>query len=174
MAVTGEIVDPSKVYINFNDQKFPAGTYIELSSGQKKWKVSNFSYGDNGYAATSDEVELSKFVLPKIRLAEGEHMTFDANKRNATSKLNVYYSADRKNWTQVKNITIDNSDDANCFAMGTYPSGYYDNFVYKTFTLDNIPAGGGISLSRLVMLAWTTLSVVHTSILLTTRLSLAM
>ena len=141
LAVTGEIVDPSKVYINFNDQKFPAGTYIELSSGQKKWKVSNFSYGENGYAATSDEVELSKFVLPKIRLAEGEHMTFDANKRNATSKLNVYYSADRKNWTQVKNITIDNSDDANCFAMGTYPSGYYDNFMYKTFTLDNIPAG---------------------------------
>ena len=141
LAVTGEIVDPSKVYINFNDQKFPAGTYIELSSGQKQWKVSNFYYGDNGYAATSDEVELSKFVLPKIRLAEGEHMTFDANKRNATSKLNVYYSADRKNWTQVKNITIDNSDDANCFAMGTYPSGYYDNFMYKTFTLDNIPAG---------------------------------
>ena len=141
LAVTGEIVDPSKVYINFNDQKFPAGTYIELSSGQKKWKVSNFSYGENGYAATSDEVKLSKFVLPRIRLAEGEHMTFDANKRNATSKLNVYYSADRKNWTQVKNITIDNSDDANCFAMGTYPSGYYDNFMYKTFTLDNIPAG---------------------------------
>ncbi len=141
LAVTGEIVDPSKVYINFNDQKFPAGTYIELSSGQKKWKVSNFSYGENGYAATSDEVELSKFVLPKIRLAEGEHMTFDANKRNATSKLNVYYSADRKNWIQVKNITIDNSDDANCFAMGTYPGGYYDNFMYKTFTLDNIPAG---------------------------------
>ena len=141
LAVTGEIVDPSKVYINFNDQKFPAGTYIELSSGQKKWKVSNFYYGDNGYAATSEDVELSKFVLPKIRLAEGEHMTFDANKRNATSKLNVYYSADRKNWTQVKNITIDNSDDANCFAMGTYPSGYYDNFMYKTFTLDNIPAG---------------------------------
>ena len=141
LAVTGEIVDPSKVYINFNDQKFPAGTYIELSSGQKKWKVSNFYYGDNGYAATSEDVELSKFVLPKIRLAEGEHMTFDANKRSATSKLNVYYSADRKNWTQVKNITIDNSDDANCFAMGTYPSGYYDNFMYKTFTLDNIPAG---------------------------------
>ena len=142
LAVTGEIVDPSKVYINFNDQKFPAGTYIELSSGQKQWKVSNFYYGENGYAATSDEVELSKFVLPKIRLAEGEHMTFDANKRNATtSKLNVYYSADRKNWTQVKNITIDNSDDANCFAMGTYPSGYYDNFMYKTFSLDNIPAG---------------------------------
>ena len=142
LAVTGEIVDPSKVYINFNDQKFPAGTYIELSSGQKQWKVSNFYYGENGYAATSDEVELSKFVLPKIRLAEGEHMTFDANKRNATtSKLNVYYSADRKSWTQVKNITIDNSDDANCFAMGTYPSGYYDNFMYKTFSLDNIPAG---------------------------------
>lgn len=40
-----------------------------------------------------------------------------------------------------ENITIDNSDDANCFAMGTYPSGYYDNFMYKTFTLDNIPAG---------------------------------
>ena len=141
LAVTGEIVDPSKVFINFNDQKFPAGTYIELSSGQKKWKVSNFYYGDNGYAATSEDVELSKFVLPKIRLAEGEHMTFDANKRNATSKLNVYYSADRKNWIQVKNITIDNSDDANCFAMGTYPSGYYDNYMYKTFTLDNIPAG---------------------------------
>lgn len=43
LAVTGEIVDPSKVYINFNDQKFPAGTYIELSSGQKKWKVSNLN-----------------------------------------------------------------------------------------------------------------------------------
>ena len=142
MPVAGEIIDASKVYINFNDQKFPAGTYIELSSGQKRWVVENFSYSENGYAAFNKEVEpMTKFVLPKIHLEEGEHMTFDANKANSTSKLNVYYSADRKNWTKVKEITIDNTDDANCFATGTYPSGYYDNYLFKTFTLDQIPAG---------------------------------
>ena len=30
--VSGQIVDPSKLYVNFEDNKFPVGTYVEGSS----------------------------------------------------------------------------------------------------------------------------------------------
>ncbi len=141
LPVSGEIIDPSKVYINFSDQKFPAGSFIQPSSGSAKWKVENFSYGTTGYAAYNGTIDpMTKFVLPKVHLEEGETMTFDANRVGASSKLNVYYSADRNDWTLVKAITVDGLDEDSKFSDETYSTGYYDNYKFKTFTLD-IPAG---------------------------------
>lgn len=142
LPVSGEIVDPSKVYINFSDKKFPEGSYIEPQNGSAKWAVDNFTYGTTGYAAHNSTVDpMTKFVLPKIHLAEGETMTFDANRCNTSSKLNVYYSADRKDWTLLKEITTDNIDESCCFSAEEFSGGYYDNYKFKTFTLDNLPAG---------------------------------
>ena len=142
LPVSGQIIDPSSVFINFNDQKFPAGTLVETSEGSKKWTVESYWRSDDyTYAATSSVADpLTKFVLPKISLAEGEHISFLAGKRGSNSVLNVYYSADRKNWTLAKAITVNNEDESCCFTNDTY-SGSYDNFKYKTFTLDAIPAG---------------------------------
>ena len=141
LPVSGEIIDPSKVYINFSDKKFPAGSFIQPSNGSAKWKVENFSYGTTGYAAYNGTIDpLTKFILPKIHLEEGETVTFDANRVGSSSKLNVYYSDDRNDWTLLKSITVDGLDEESSFSNEQFPSGYYDNYKFRTFTL-NIPAG---------------------------------
>ena len=139
LPVSGTIVDPSKLYVTFADGKFPAGTYVEGNS----WTVDKYTNGDGNYSAVNSSVApMTKFVLPKIRLGEGESLTFTAAKRGSSSKLNVYYSADRVNWTLAQSISEDASDEANKFSADKYGSSYsyIDVFKYKSFT-PAIPAG---------------------------------
>ena len=139
LPVSGTIVDPSKLYVTFADGKFPAGTYIEGNS----WTVDKYTNGDGNYSAVNSSVTpMTKFVLPKISLGEGESLTFTAAKRGSSSKLNVYYSADRVNWTLAQSISEDASDEANKFSADKYGSSYsyIDVFKYKSFT-PAIPAG---------------------------------
>ena len=140
LPVSGTIVDPSKLYVTFADGKFPAGTYVEGNS----WTVDKYTNGDGNYSAVNSSVTpMSKFVLPKIHLGEGETLTFTAAKRSDNSKLNVYYSADRVNWTLAQAISADASADADKFATDKYSGSsytYIDIFKYKSFT-PAIPAG---------------------------------
>ena len=140
LPVSGTIVDPSKLYVTFADGKFPAGTYVEGNS----WTVDKYTNGDGNYSAVNSSVTpMTKFVLPKIHLGEGETLTFTAAKRSDNSKLNVYYSADRVNWTLAQAISADASADADKFATDKYSGSsytYIDIFKYKSFT-PAIPAG---------------------------------
>ena len=140
LPVSGTIVDPSKLYVTFADGKFPAGTYVEGNS----WTVDKYTNGDGNYSAVNSSVTpMTKFVLPKIHLGEGEALTFTAAKRSDNSKLNVYYSADRVNWTLAQAISADASADADKFATDKYSGSsytYIDIFKYKSFT-PAIPAG---------------------------------
>ena len=140
LPVSGTIVDPSKLYVTFADGKFPAGTYVEGNS----WTVDKYTNGDGNYSAVNSSVTpMTKFVLPKIHLGEGETLTFTAAKRSDNSKLNVYYSADRVNWTLAQAISADASADADKFATDKYSGSsytYIDVFKYKSFT-PAIPAG---------------------------------
>ena len=140
LPVSGTIVDPSKLYVTFADGKFPAGTYVEGNS----WTVDKYTNGDGNYSAVNSSITpMTKFVLPKIHLGEGETLTFTAAKRSDNSKLNVYYSADRVNWTLAQAISADASADADKFATDKYSGSsytYIDIFKYKSFT-PTIPAG---------------------------------
>ena len=137
LPVSGTIVDPSKLYVTFADGKFPAGTYVEGNS----WTVDKYTNGDGNYSAVNSSITpMTKFVLPKIHLGEGETLTFTAAKRSDNSKLNVYYSADRVNWTLAQAISADASADADKFATDKYSDTYIDIFKYKSFT-PAIPAG---------------------------------
>ena len=140
LPVSGTIVDPSKLYVTFADGKFPAGTYVEGNS----WTVDKYTNGDGNYSAVNSSITpMTKVVLPKIHLGEGETLTFTAAKRSDNSKLNVYYSADRVNWTLAQAISADASADADKFATDKYSGSsytYIDIFKYKSFT-PAIPAG---------------------------------
>lgn len=140
LPVSGTIVDPSKLYVTFADGKFPAGTYVEGNS----WTVDKYTNGDGNYSAVNSSITpMTKFVLPKIHLGEGETLTFTAAKRSDNSKMNVYYSADRVNWTLAQAISADASADADKFATDKYSGSsytYIDIFKYKSFT-PAIPAG---------------------------------
>lgn len=140
MPVAGVVVDPSKLFVNFEDQKFPEGTYNELDDeGEVRWSVKSVgTYSEPNYAADHDRVgNLTKFVLPKMKTEEGDVMSFRAAKKNTGVHLNVLYSADRKSWTTAKAISEDAADEADRFS----DEGYTNNYEFKTFTVDNIPAG---------------------------------
>ena len=140
MPVAGVVVDPSKLFVNFEDRNFPEGTYNEPSEdGEILWTVASVgSYSEPNYAADHSRVEpLTKFVLPKMKVEEGDVMSFRAAKKNTGVHLNVLYSADRKSWTTAKAISEDAADEADRFS----DEGYTNNYEFKTFTVDNIPAG---------------------------------
>lgn len=140
MPVAGVVVDPSKLFVNFEDRNFPEGTYNEPSEdGEILWTVASVgSYSEPNYAADHSRVEpLTKFVLPKMKVEEGDVMSFRAAKKNTGVHLNVLYSADRKSWTTAKAISEDAANESDRFS----DEGYTNNYEFKTFTVDNIPAG---------------------------------
>lgn len=136
--VSATVLDPSKYYVNFNDNKIPEGSYVEAG-----WEVKqcDAESSDNPYLlANGNQYTDNKFVTPLLKVAQGEKMTVDVARNNFYTDgdgvyLNIYYSADRTNWTLARKITADELSDERAVDY-TY---YYSKL--KTFVIDNIPAG---------------------------------
>ena len=136
--VSATVLDPSKYYVNFNDNKIPEGSYVEAG-----WEVKqrDAESSDNPYLlANGNQYTDNKFVTPLLKVAHGEKMTVDVARNNFYTDgdgvyLNIYYSADRTNWTLARKITAEELSDERAVNY-TY---YYSKL--KTFVIDNIPAG---------------------------------
>lgn len=135
--VNGIVMDPSKYYVDFEDNKIPTGAIAEES-----WSVAGNGTSDNRYSLShgsrGDGTE-TKFITPLLKVTEGEVMTVDVARTNFNSYgsdiyLKVYYSADRKTWTEVKSI-------ASTELSGTRID--YNKYISKftTFTIEGVPAG---------------------------------
>ncbi len=135
--VNGIVMDPSKYFVTFEDQKIPVGAIAE-----KSWSVAENGTSDNRYSLShgsrGDGTE-TKFITPLLKVTEGEVMTVDVARTNFKSYgsdiyLKVYYSADRKTWTEVKSI-------ASTELSGTRID--YNKFISKftTFNIEGVPAG---------------------------------
>lgn len=142
--VSGQIVDPSKLYVNFEDNKFPVGTYVEGDT----WSISNFpseaGLEDNRYCAenglSSDEMD--KLILPKVHVAAGETMVFSAARRSNSSVVNVYYSSDRSDWHLVRSLSTDSeAAEEDLLPDTNVGTASYDSYAFKQYTIDNIPEG---------------------------------
>lgn len=136
--VSGTVLDPAKYYANFNDNQIPAGAYAEDG-----WSVAqrDVASSDNPYLLSNGSQDKdNKFVTPLLKVAEGEKMSIDVARTNYYTGgegvyLNVYYSADRTNWTLARKITANELSEDRAVNY-TY---YYSKL--KTFVIDNIPAG---------------------------------
>lgn len=136
--VSGTVLDPSKFFVNFEDQKLPAGSYQE-----DQWSIAQREYAsssDNVYLlANNRQTTDDKFVTPLLKVEEGEKMSVDVARNYYSTAgdgvfLNVYYSADRKHWTLARKITADE--------LSTERATYSFSFSkLTTFVIDNIPAG---------------------------------
>lgn len=142
--VSGQIVDPSKLYVNFEDNKFPVGTYVEGSS----WSISDFpaeaGLESNRYCAenglSSDEMD--KLILPKVHVASGETMVFSAARRSNSSVVKVYYSSDRSDWHLVRSLSADaEAAEEDLLPDTKVGTSSYDSYAFKQYTIDNIPEG---------------------------------
>lgn len=121
LPLSGTMLDPKKYFLNFEDRKMPAGALYESA-----WTVTTKTNGDNNYAQ-SGNVDPYKFITPLLNVSADETMTFEVAKRSTSSKMTVYYSADRNTWTEA--LQIVNSD---------LPS---STGVFKQFTLTGVPVG---------------------------------
>ena len=136
--VSGTVLDQAKYYVNFNDNQIPAGAYAEDG-----WSVAkrDDESSDNPYLLTNGSQDKdNKFVTPLLKVTEGEKMSVDVARTNYYTGgegvyLNVYYSADRTNWTPARKIT---ADELSATRAEDYP--YYFGEL-KSFVIDNIPAG---------------------------------
>lgn len=136
--VSGTVLDPAKYYANFNDYQIPAGAYAEDG-----WSIAqrDAASSDNPYLLSNGSQDKdNKFVTPLLKVADGEKMSVDVARTNYYTGgegvyLNVYYSADRTNWTLARKITANELSEDRAVNY-TY---YYSKL--KTFVIDNIPAG---------------------------------
>jgi len=132
VTLSSTVRDLNKFFEDFEGNKgvniMPAGWWDVDNDWDKTTYTS--SSMDN-YANATLLVE-HLLVTPLLKVTEGEKMTFDASKRSVSSFINVYYSADRKNWTLVKEVA--NSE------LGTAGSSS-KNPTYNTIVVEGIPAG---------------------------------
>lgn len=136
--VSGTVLDPAKYYVNFNDNQIPAG-----ANAEDGWSVAkrDDESSDNPYLLTNGSQDKdNKFVTPLLKVTEGEKMSVDVARTNYYTGgegvyLNVYYSADRTNWTLARKITADELSDTRAVDYTYYFS------KLKSFVIDNIPAG---------------------------------
>ncbi len=142
ISLTGQVLDPDAWYVSFEDNKIPSNMYTDGS-----WTTTSISgnkLANNNYAAQiPNEGDVAKLVSPKLKVADGDMLTFAAARRGDNSFVNVYYSADRHNWTKVRTVSTtaeDATDRLTDEYTGTkWGSNTYYNF--QTYTVDNIPAG---------------------------------
>ena len=138
-AVSASVLDAKKFYVTFEDQKIPAGSYIE-----KNWSIEqrDYSSNDNVYLLKNNRTGADdKFVTPLLKVSEGEVLSFDACRASSWSYgddyyLNVYYSTDRKDWKLARKIMASEMSSESGSSSYNFQFGKLTNFV-----VDNIPAG---------------------------------
>lgn len=140
--VTAIVLDPNKFFEDFSGnastKNLPQG-WIEMN-GKSQWAKTDFtSSSSNNFVHNSTYSTLSILATPLLKVEEGEKMVFDAARKASSYStgmdVNVYYSADRQNWTLAKAISgRDMQYFANTQSTPTLQK-------WTTFTVDGIPAG---------------------------------
>lgn len=137
--LSATVLDTNKFFANFEDDKdskaVPTGWYDCGKGGY--WTKTNYTNGSNNFMKNGTSSYPSILATPKLKVEAGEKMTFDAarNSKYGTSTVDVYYSADRKNWTKVlasENISLTGTD-AGTSATATQ--------TWANFVVEGVPAG---------------------------------
>ena len=127
---TGTTLDPTAFYEDFAGNAKPEGWY---NSG---WSFTNGAV-QNGLSSEST------FITQKLTVAGNEDvLTYDARAYNTswyTPVLNVSYSTDRKNWTDVAVQPTGLTNDYQTFSVSGLAQGeYYLKFTGSRIYVDNI------------------------------------
>jgi len=141
--VSAIVLDANKYFEDFQGnasaKTAPQG-WIELAD-KTQWSKTTFTAaGTNNFMTNSTYSTLTKLATPLLKVTEGEKLAFDASRctSSATSNnsvINVYYSANRQDWTLVK--TVANADMP--YTAASTSSASSQN--WQTITVEGIPAG---------------------------------
>ena len=125
---TATTIDPTALYVDFNDNTKPAGWYQEAYG----WVIST------GRAHVYTGVAKA-LVTEQYAAEEGKNvLRFDAKlQSNAAGELKIYTSTDRKTWTLAKTVTLTNEDQQ--VALDALADGnYYVKFESLNASIDNL------------------------------------
>ncbi len=140
VSLKGQMVDPNQWFVNFEDGQLPTNM---LNLGT--WEVSNkLVTGINKYYAVSENVEPTMLVSPLLEVADGESLSLDAARNYGdVSRVEVYYSTDRKQWTLVRTLDANATEPADQLTSDYEGLSWGSNTKYNfsRFTIDNIPVG---------------------------------
>ncbi|MDD6141827.1 MAG: carboxypeptidase regulatory-like domain-containing protein, partial [Bacteroidales bacterium] len=142
LAVVSIVTDPTKWFVNFEDEKYPVGSYTTNASS---WSMGDYKVGGNKYVAKNgSSSDPTLFVSPKLSVAPGETLSFQASQNSystyADNFVNIYYSTDRKNWTLLRTISNKATDEADKILVEK-ESEYPYPAKLKTFILEGVHAG---------------------------------
>lgn len=129
-------VGPNSFFEGFDtedkDSYEPAGWVLG-----DNWRVAyKYSGGSDSYALQHTSAEEKNFtyaITPKLHFGEGDALSFQAAKRSYSSRLEVYYSADRTNWTLLKKYQPNSADDYETFPV--------TSDTYGDYVVDGLPEG---------------------------------
>lgn len=125
-----------QLFYDFENELMPEG-FINNNA----WFIDdmpNYVYSiNNHYCLRNTKQVPVKLILPKMKVQEGEALYFWLSKvYENSSYVNIYYSADRKNWQLLREIKA--SEMSNQTFAPSW-EGYYYGFT--PFSINNIPAG---------------------------------
>ena len=136
IALSGTVLDNTKFFEDFESNNtttaIPSGWYAPTGN----WTTTSYTNGTNNYAESGLQAP-HKLITPLLRVTDGEKMSFEAYKKaNSNSDgifINVYYSADRENWTLAKALLATD--------LNYSSSSYYSPAVFTSYVVEGIPAG---------------------------------
>ena len=125
-----------QLFYDFENEQLPEG-FINNNA----WFIDdmpNYVYSiNNHYCLRNTKQVPVKLILPKMKVQEGEALYFWLSKvYENSSYVNIYYSADKKNWQLLREIKASEMSNQS-FAPSW--EGYYYGFT--PFSINNIPAG---------------------------------
>lgn len=140
----GNVVDSAAYFEPFNDSySLPSELYNENDS----WRAADIpaeaatEYGNSSYARAGQDAS-AKLVTPKLQFKAGDKIQFEAAGFDdvPNAKLTVYFSTDRKSWTELASPTGITGKFAPYSVDAPEGEGYIA-FAGENVGIDNIVAG---------------------------------
>ncbi len=134
--VKGTTIDPDNIVVDFVGGVIPSNW--THSSGFK-----GLTYG-GGVGSVSSTTTSAYLQSPRITIKEGKKLSFDAEKYgSSTSHLTLSYSANGKDWTEVKDYGSEMTSSFKTFIVDEIPAGkWFIKFEGTYFDIDNITGFG--------------------------------
>ena len=130
--------DPKLLFVDFQNQTWPKGWTTE-----EKWSITHESYSSTEYYAEHYDYtgKPSSVITQKLKVGEGQTMTFQAKRASEVnaSKLAIYASTDRIQWTAVKDYTEQLSNEWTSLTLDHItPGEYFLRFEAANVDIDDI------------------------------------
>lgn len=122
---------------DFESEGTPDGMVVNNGCQIKSVPVALKNLGGEKYIACSSSSYPDSFITPKLSFGKDEALNFMATKTDNTSaSLKVYTSPDRLNWTLVKTVKANKSNEDDVYFTSDKPTGSgYGTYEFKLFSV---------------------------------------